>query len=446
MKLQSSKSQLNRIVLNSKIFQTITIPGNNKGISQIQKYLSNLKNSVKLLDQSKSKNKTNIKNTFHPSRSVLIKNKKEEKGSYNYNTHKTIRDEIINEENKANNKSKIKSLLYSDKLSLLKEKNKKILNKMLSNRNKFSSINKSEEKNNKSNKNETFVTSFDFPKVKEKNNESIAVMTEFEEKNSKIKSRNKIYSLPRIDYSKSSREGNTIEIPNSRTRIKSHIIKTNNSFNIKLANKTKDINPINKLYNNKPKEKENIPNLNKKLISLFGYDFKHSTPSSPVIANFIKGVKNLKKKLNKKNVEYELDKWVMRSKLKYARWKFDISDLEKYFINAEEFGIKEKNELEIRKTFYKKLVLLIDDLKEEKEIKEIQQRKRIYGINLKKEENKAIKDNEYWIDEKAVNKLKEQSHFLKMAKERKLRQQRNQEIIDNILIKCSQRAFNIKHS
>ena len=317
---------------------------------------------------------------------------------------------------------------------------------MLSNRNKFSSINKSEEKNNKSNKNKTFVTSFDFPKVKEKNDESIAVMTEFEEKNSKIKSRNKIYSLPKIDYSKSSREGNTIEIPNSRTRIKSHIIKTNNSFNIKLANKTKDINPINKLYNNKPKEKENIPNLNKKLISLFGYDFKHSTPSSPVIANFIKGVKNLKKKLNKKNVEYELDKWVMRAKLKYARWKFDISDLEKYFINVEEFGIKEKNELEIRKTFYKKLVLLIDDLKEEKEIKEIQQRKKIYGINLKKEENKVIKDNEYWIDEKAVNKLKEQSHFLKMAKERKLRQQRNQEIIDNILIKCSQRAFNIKHS
>ena len=45
----------------------------------------------------------------------------------------------------------------------------------------------------------------------------------------------------------------------------------------------------------------------------------------------------------------------------------------------------------------------------------------------------------------AKNKMVEQNIFLKKAKERKLKEQKNREIIDNILLKCKQRAFNINN-
>ena len=449
MKLINSRSNVDRLLLNSKIFQTINIPEKIKGLSQIQKYMSNLRYSLDLLDQSRFKKKTNL---FHPSRSVLIKNIKNENENNNSNRYEE------NRESKSNNKIISNSRLYGDRLSQLKEKNKKLLNKILKNKkkNKDNLTNSSNEKTEKSRDNNIFVTSFDTSKVKEKNeNSSRIIITELNETNKKIVSRNYKYSLPKIE-SKSVRD-NIMLSQNSRNRNKTHIIKPNISFNIKrqknkfLTKEEKDYvntidnnNPINIF--NKSKEKEDINKLNKKLISLFGYDFRQSKPSNPEISNIIKGIKNLKNNINKKYSEYELDKWIMNSKMKYAKWKFGINELEKYFMDVEEFGIKERNELEIRKTFYKKLNLLIDDIKDEQEMKRIKEREKDYGINIKKEDKKLIRDNEYWIDEKALNKMSEQNHFLKMAKQRKIREQRNRDIIDYILLKCRQSANNINNS
>ena len=449
MKLLNSRSNVDRLLLNSKIFQTINIPEKIKGLSQIQKYMSNLRYSLDLLDQSRFKKKTNL---FHPSRSVLIKNIKNENENNNSNRYEE------NRESKSNNKIISNSRLYGDRLSQLKEKNKKLLNKILKNKkkNKDNLTNSSNEKIEKSRDNNIFVTSFDISKVKEKNeNSSRIIITELNETNKKIVSRNYKYSLPKIE-SKSVRD-NIMLSQNSRNRNKTHIIKPNISFNIKrqknkfLTKEEKDYvntidnnNPINIF--NKSKEKEDINKLNKKLISLFGYDFRQSKPSNPEISNIIKGIKNLKNNINKKYSEYELDKWIMNSKMKYAKWKFGINELEKYFMDVEEFGIKERNELEIRKTFYKKLNLLIDDIKDEQEMKRIKEREKDYGINIKKEDKKLIRDNEYWIDEKALNKMSEQNHFLKMAKQRKIREQRNRDIIDYILLKCRQSANNINNS
>ena len=448
MKLLNSRSNVDRLLLNSKIFQTINIPEKIKGLSQIQKYMSNLRYSLDLLDQSRFKKKTNL---FHPSRSVLIKKIKNENENNNSNRYEE------NRESKSNNKIISNSRLYGDRLSQLKEKNKKLLNKILKNKkkNKDNLTNSSNEKIEKSRDNNIFVTSFDTSKVKEKNeNSSRIIITELNETNKKIVSRNYKYSLPKIE-SKSVRD-NIMLSQNSRNRNKTHIIKPNISFNIKrqknkfLTKEEKDYvntidnnNPINIF--NKSKEKEDINKLNKKLISLFGYDFRQSKPSNPEISNIIKGIKNLKNNINKKYSEYELDKWIMNSKMKYAKWKFGINELEKYFMDVEEFGIKERNELEIRKTFYKKLNLLIDDIKDEQEMKRIKEREKDYGINIKKEDKKLIRDNEYWIDEKALNKMSEQNHFLKMAKQRKIREQRNRDIIDYILLKCRQSANNINN-
>ena len=180
--------------------------------------------------------------------------------------------------------------------------------------------------------------------------------------------------------------------------------------------------------------------------SLFGHDFKHSKPSSPTISNFVKRLKDLKLSINKKNSEHDLAKWIMSSKMKYVKWKLGANDLEKYFMSPDEYIIKEKSDSELRKTFYKNFDILVEDLKEEQEIRILKERENIYGINMNKEEKKQIKNNSYWLDEKAMNLLKEQSHFLKIIKKRKIKEQKNRDLINNILIRCKQRAFNINNS
>ena len=462
MKLQSSKSQTNRYILNTKIFQTINIPEKKKGVGDIQQYLSALKKSIKLLDQSKSKEKLNQRNSMHPSKSVMIKNKSIEKEKdtldiiNNYNSNKSNRYNT-NDESKIKNKSR----LYKDKLSvlnkLLKNKNKKNNNTDINNINNNNTINNHAlfNKNRYSQKllrslpktknSEIFMTSFDYSK--EKKDDKGILKTELNEPNKisiNINKNNNRFSLPKIEP-KSTRGMVLDERKTRNDRMKSHILRPNFSFDTK---RIKDILNKNNENENEEKEKEKdiIIELNKKLISLFGYDHRHSTPTRPDIENFVKKLKSIKKIINRKSFEYELDKWIMRSKIKYVDWKFGINELEKYFTDVDEFGVKEKNELELRKSFYKKLNILIDNLKEEKEIKRIKEREKAYGIKAEKEEKKVIKNNEYWNDDKAINFMREQYQFLKKVKERKIREQKNRDIIQNILIKSRQRAYNINNS
>ena len=159
-----------------------------KGFSQIQKYMSNLRDSLDLLDQSRFKEKIQNRNWCHPSRSVLVKNIKDGNGNFNHSSNRYER----NSESKSNNKITSNSRLYGDKIAQLKEKNKKLLNKILKNekKNKDNLANTSNEKIEKSTDNNIFVTSFDISKVKEKNEHSSGVIiTELNEINKKIRSR-----------------------------------------------------------------------------------------------------------------------------------------------------------------------------------------------------------------------------------------------------------------
>jgi hypothetical protein len=79
-------------------------------------------------------------------------------------------------------------------------------------------------------------------------------------------------------------------------------------------------------------------------------------------------------------------------------------------------------------------------------MRRIKEREKVYGINVEKEEKKVIKNNEYWNNDKAMDIMKEQNLFLKMTKERKIKERRNREIIDDILIKSKNIAYNIHNS
>ena len=147
----------------------------------------------------------------------------------------------------------------------------------------------------------------------------------------------------------------------------------------------------------------------------------------------------------------------MRAKMKNVDWKFGINQLEKYFTNVNEFTKKEKNGLEMRKSLYKKLNILMDDLKEDKENKktkskekankeEKEKEKAYYYIDLKKEDENLLKNNDHWNNDKALNLLREQFYCLKKVKERKIREQKIRDTIQRIIIKSRQRAFNINNS
>ena len=125
------------------------------------------------------------------------------------------------------------------------------------------------------------------------------------------------------------------------------------------------------------------------------YDYKHSKPSSPEMKNFIDGLKKQRNYFDKKNYETELLKWLMNSKMKETEWKIGINSLEKYFVDVDDYKLKEKIESELKKFSDKNIAFLIDDLKEEKQINEIKKKK--YGIN-----NKIIEDSEYYYLDKNI--------------------------------------------
>ena len=58
-------------------------------------------------------------------------------------------------------------------------------------------------------------------------------------------------------------------------------------------------------------------------------------------------------------------------------------------------------------------------------MRRIKEREKVYGINVEKEEKKVIKNNEYWNNDKAMDIMKEQNLFLKMTKERKIKERKS---------------------
>jgi DNA replication initiation complex subunit (GINS family) len=92
----------------------------------------------------------------------------------------------------------------------------------------------------------------------------------------------------------------------------------------------------------------------------------------------------------------------MRSKFRYAQWRYGIADTEKYFIDINDFGKKEENELDHRKSFYEKVDLVIKELKEDEEKKEIMDDTEKYGIKIN---NKKNNKKFYNIQKYLINKI-----------------------------------------
>ena len=150
----------------------------------------------------------------------------------------------------------------------------------------------------------------------------------------------------------------------------------------------------------------------------------------------------IKNNINYKLAEQNLIDWEMKSKIKLAQWKFGIAEIEKYFVDLRAYGKPEEEELLKRKTFYDIVEDLIDEIKKEKEEKDIQKIKNAYqkeekkGINNfeKKDKEKDEEKNDLNMVDNAVNKHAEECGVLKKIKNRRINEERKRHLINNILV------------
>ena len=173
-----------------------------------------------------------------------------------------------------------------------------------------------------------------------------------------------------------------------------------------------------------------------------------------------KMVKKLKEKNQKiKNgINYNLAiqnliDWEMKSKMKLARWKFGIAEIEKYFVDLKAYGKQEEEELLKRKTFYDIVEELIDEIKESNEEKKLNNIKNKYNKGEKKNFDEFDKkdkndeeNNELNMVDNAINKHSEVSKVLEKIRIRKLNEERTRHIITNILVQSDLSRKAIIHS
>ena len=133
------------------------------------------------------------------------------------------------------------------------------------------------------------------------------------------------------------------------------------------------------------------------------------------------------------------------SKLKYAKWKYQISDYKKYFIDVESFGEKERQEIEKRKTFYDLLEDMVDMVNENKIKKKYIQAK-IDSVNEQLEQDKDKRKNMFQGNF-VLMKQKFLEKYLKKVDKRISIEKKRRNQVNKILNDCelnAREAMNIK--
>ena len=490
MKMKNSNSALDKIFVHSKIFQGLKVPERSKRLNELQKNVIKLKNSLCLLDMHRNKTKINRIKTkkaiLHSLPKSKISNLNQEKKIKKFISFQNFSPQNNNSDNDSintNSQIKDRKRLYRDKASSLKNKNilllRKISKKNVMNDNSFNNL----YNNNSNNKNEIFMTEFNLPNInainkkqnslrkahtesnnyyentiniiKYNNNNNIKRNLNNNYKDQIIKSSSDKNLLPPIKLKKEKilYFENSPKFNDNENNIGKNISFTNNSseenddiqniINLDISKQKKNLTIETEKMNSS--RRKNLSKLNQKIFSIFGTN-NSGKKDEPEIKKLAKKANNISTNFKNRRLYYELEKWIMSSKFKYANWKYGIADINKYFIDMKEFGEQEEKELEMRKSFYEKVNLVINELKEEKEKRELLNIENKYGIKINNEEKKIIKDNEYWIDDQACEKMEEMSKVLKMTKDRKKKEKEKRNLIEEIMFQCKKGVNNINNS
>ena len=500
MKIKSKNSStIDKSIIHSKIFQSLRVPDRNKQLKELQTNVIKLRNSLGLLNSPKKKNKINrrkarksilmnslpksilMMNNFYKERQIKRLKSLENFIPQNQLNTETLTIDIPNKET---------NILYMNKVFSLKRKNFELLQKM----NKKNEIKDSYNNLFNINKNDIFMTETNLPNISDinKNNgNKNSLRKVFTENNNyyentinkikfnKYKSHNLNYNI-KDEIMRSSSDKNILPPIKFRKGkiLKSQNIK-NNANNNKLneslennlstisnislesknniENESKDAIDINskkeninknltiEVENRNYNRKKKIEKLNNQLNIIIGNSYLNKK-DEPEIKNIVNKINQIDKSFKNKRYSYDIEKWLMSCKFKYANWKYGIADINKYFIDLKEFGEQEEKELEMRQSFYENVDRVINELKEDKEKRDLLNIERKYGINIEHEEKKIIKQNEYWNEDKANNKREELCKVLKLTKERKMKEKEKRNLIEEIMFQCKKGINNIINS
>jgi hypothetical protein len=151
---------------------------------------------------------------------------------------------------------------------------------------------------------------------------------------------------------------------------------------------------------------------------------------------------NIKKKIYRGMEKFNIMEWYMKTKFKYAQYKYGIAEIDKYFMDLKAYGKPEEEEIEKRKTFYEHVEDVIKDIHEVQQKKEIEKLNKKYGID---QDNKKIvksKKNKKEIIPQQ-NQMIELSRALKEIEKRRKNEKQKRKEIDDILFKCKQSLHSI---
>ena len=118
--------------------------------------------------------------------------------------------------------------------------------------------------------------------------------------------------------------------------------------------------------------------------------------------------KNIKNNINfvKNQFEYKYD--TFEALYKYLNWKYGTADVNKYFIDIDNYKKDPEDIIDRKKSFYDKLDDMVDFLIKKRKLKDMENIKKQYGININKK-----KDN---IDYNTMNVDESEKLFLKGKK------------------------------
>ena len=384
----------------STIFSTITDTERTDEIFKLQNDLFKLQQNVYLLSFYGSKGKIN--------------NKKIRKNLFPHN--------FLTEPNKKLKASKrdLKSIDYNPnkfRNSIIKPKNKdkKTINTIDTDINK-NSINK--------------MTKTSFPN---KGSESSIFMTNINYKNqSREDTSNNLYTLNTL-----SNTGYSINLNNKADNLPK--LKRVNFSPISSSNENDASFTKTKIGKKNPEKSIPLFNSKKKILTLDKEQFPKVTNN--LIKSMKKESNDIKNRIYKGKEKFNLMEWYMKTRFKYAQYKFGIAEIQKYFMDLKAYGKPEEEEIEKRKTFYEHVEDIIDDIHVVQQKKEIEKLNRKYGVEYDKKKLYKKKDedkeNKAEIQKKQMMEL---SKELQLIDKRRKNEKKKRQEIDDILFKSKQRV------
>ena len=373
----------------STIFSQLPDTKKIRRYSFLQQNLSELQDSVTLLNYYTTKGKINSKNKNN----VIISNQKPLKTEQAYRS-KTF-------------KKFIKNVINLEAKKKLNESRNKLKNKLKINKNK--DMTKSQFNDSINFKNNLFVTNLNY-KNASKNNSKIITNTSYKDNN--VYTRDNSNILPLL--SKTSFNPNSSDIS---------IIKSNKN-NQSSFSKNKSLSH----NKNSSLEKEDYPKI-----------------ANDKIKDLKKENNNIKKKIYKGIEKFNIMEWYMKTRFKYTQYKFGIAEIDKYFMDLKAYGKPEEEEIEKRKTFYEHVEDVIEDIHEVQQKKEIEKLNKKYGINQDKKKIVKSKKNKRELNIPQNNQMAELSRALKEIDKRRKKEKQKRKEIDDILFKCKQSLHSINN-